>query len=603
MSRPWVAAAVMIVIETSGTKALAFTPLVMSNGASIRWRQPITINIAGNPENSNSLTASDFFKSATTSLQRWKAASQGSVDFNYWQGTDRSKFPTSGGNDGLSSLFFLSQMTTDNSMSSSIIGTTQVWYDGNSGDIYEADIILNDRNFNFTTSPEDSTEPAEGVVISRANHKIPVYIENTISHELGHTLGLSHTGGLGTSMLFMEAPDQAFLSCDEKVGIQSLYPTSQTDLTGAFHGTVTANGSPVFGAHVVAISETRGTFLASALTDRSGSFHFGHLEPGNYFLMIEPYYAGAQTLPNYYSSMNFSVCSGREFKKTFFTTNSEQRPAALRKIPVNSGVDSDLGSISVKCSPIPVTSPSPSQNPQFDMSTANGRTGDFAWVDVFPQNSQRRSYPLRNVSGDLVIRVVSYSLYSPVKAILSLTNSMGNPVNFTYVNPNYKSSDFTANSGFQSFDGILTAPSLAPGDYTLSISTQSVPLSSYPAGYFSVDRNFPFVVVFGSTRTESDSINSNSTLPDNPRCRSLENFARYQSPSNPPLHRSLPGANPTTQTGACGRIKTSSTLQRGSSEPPFGAAVGWLIPWLFALGGLRVSNSLHRPKLAIKLKK
>jgi len=596
----------MIVIEASGAKALAFTPLVMSNGASIRWRQPITLNVAGNPANSNNLNESDFFKSVTTSLQRWKAASQGSVDFNYWQGTDRSTFPTSGGNDGLSTLFFLSQLTTASSVSSSIIGTTQVWYDRNSGEIYEADIILNDRNFNFTTSPTDSTEPAEGVVISRANNKAPVYIENTISHELGHALGLSHTGGLGTSMLFMEAPDQAFLSCDEKVGIQSLYQSSQTDLTGAFHGKITANGSPVFGAHVVAISETRGTSLASALTDRSGSFHFGHLEPGNYFLMIEPYYAGAQTLPNYYSSINFSVCSGSDFKKTFLTTNSDQRPAPLRKIPVNSGVDSDLGSIPVSCSPIPVTSPGPSQNPQFDMSTANGRPGDFAWVDVFLQNSQNRIYPLRNVSGDLVIRVVSYSLYSPVKAILSLTNSMGNPVNFNYMNPNYKSSDFTANSGnsgFQSFDGILTAPSLAPGDYTLSISTQPVPLSSYPAGYFSVDRNFPFVVVFGSTRTESDSINSNSTLPDNPRCRSLENFARYQSPSGSPIHRSLPGSNPTTQTGACGRIKTSSTVQRDPSEPPFGAALGWLIPWLFALGGLKGLNSLHRPKLAIKLKK
>ncbi len=589
----------------------AFTPSIAPNGAAMRWKQPLTFHLAGNPKGSTGISPQDFSNSVILGLQRWQAASQGSVNFEYWQGTDPANFPRTAANDGLSTIFFTSQSDAPNRLSASILGSTQVWYNTDTGEIYEADILLNDKDFYFTSNPSDSTEPPTGS-IQFTKLKPRVFIQNTITHELGHALGLSHSGNMNASMLFMEAPDQAYLGCDDQVGIQSLYPASHIELTGAMHGTVHFGQSPIFGAHVVAISAQRGTILASALTDPSGTFHFPRLEPGNYFLMAEPYYAGAAPLPHYFSTINPTFCQNKanqaltEFKRTFLTS-STNNPFELETISVTSGDDTSAGDISVQCEPIPESTESPPVN----LSERNR----FAFLDSVPYSTSK-TYSLENVSGNLTLYVMSFSLYSRVKATLSLTDE-NNTVVGRYSNPNYQSSTYrstSGNSGFQNYDGILTAENLS-GNYTLHLTTQSAS-AYYPAGSLSLDSN-PFLIVFGSaaaaapvTSSESSDDSNPDTAPNplpsspvssqlaqNARCRALEDFPTYSSPPGNPIRHFTPGASGTLTGSAavgCGRLSTPNE-KKSDSRPPLALAVSWFIPWLLIF--------LHRPIRTIKLSK
>ncbi len=592
------------------SQAYAFTPSVTANGVPIQWSPPVTLSLAGNPTGDTDLSNEDFFAAVTQSLQRWKSASLKLVDFEYWQGTDPANFPTTGVHDGLSTVFFVSQSSTPSRLTASILASTQVWYNSYTGEVLEADITLNDRDFYFTNHPQDSTEPAIGnpqLTQSRPH----VFIQNTLAHEMGHALGLSHSGVLQSTMLYMEAPDQAYLSCDDQVGIQSLYPSPQTDLTGALHGLIQINNTPLFGAHVVAISQARGTILASALTDHSGIYHFPHLEPGSYLIMAEPYYAGPESLPSYFFKISPPPCPGGEdFKRTFLTA-PQNDPFEPQRVSVLAGMDTTAKTISVSCQ----STPHPMENTG---PILNLPANDFARIDLAPPQSTIQ-YLLKNGSGVLTVHAMSFSLYSPAIGTLSLVNEGGAPIEGTFILPDYKSSDYSKsneNSEFKIYDGLLTTPPLPLGNYRLTLSSQSLSSNFYPAGIKSLDSS-PFFLIFGSTegsplRTTFPASNSNLTLANNPRCRQAENFHLYKSPPTYPRRRFAAHFSPSCSggqsgTGGCAKLQTKHLHQNSSLHPenrpsPIEPVVGWFLPWIFAWGGVRLLIFLHRPTAAIRLK-
>ena len=586
--------------------AAAYTPSVTPLGIPTHWSQPAVLSMAGNPLGSTGLTDQEFFTAVTRSLQRWKFASQGFVDFDYWQGTDVASFPVTAANDGFSTVFFLSHYPNPSRLTSSILASTQVWYNTNTGEIFEADIILNDRDFYFTKNPQDSTEPVAGKT-QFTGSKPNVFIENTLTHEIGHAYGLSHSGVLQSTMLYMEAPDQAFLSCDDQVGIQSIYTPPKTDLNGALRGIVRFNTTPVFGAHVIAISQKRGTILASALTDVSGVYRFPHLEPGDYFLMAEPYYAGTAPLPAYFSPANSTLCpGGQDFLRTFLTLASNS--SNLQSVHVASGSDTTAATLAVQCPPTPSASsgpsaqpsPSPKPIPLFDLKSTNS----FSWVGAVPPASGENQYLLENVSGVLTIHVLSYSLYSPIISTLSLLDDQGEPVATTYTQTDYKSSDYQLNSGFQIYDGILTTDSLPLGSYTLNLTSQNLSGSLYPAGIKSLDSN-PFLILFGTTLSPGELSNTGASLANNARCRATEDFPQYTSPLTSP-RRFFPNntspscSNNPSAAGGCAALHTSSQ-PRKNRPIPLEQRISWFLPWIFAFGGLRFLIFLHRARANIRL--
>jgi Matrixin len=82
------------------------------------------------------------------------------------------------------------------------IGLTLTTYDEKSGIIYDSDIQLNASNFVFTTvdGPVCRQLPT-----STSASCVSTDVQNTMTHEIGHMLGLDHTRALGSTM-YPQAP-------------------------------------------------------------------------------------------------------------------------------------------------------------------------------------------------------------------------------------------------------------------------------------------------------------------------------------------------------------------------------------------------------------
>jgi hypothetical protein len=574
---------------------LAYVPTITASGAAIRWKGPVKLNLTGNPINQTGISEDQFFSASVMGLQRWHYASDNVIQFDYWQGTNSKLYPTNSEYNGISSIYFASAGQGDVRVSSNVLGMTQVWYNTNSGEILETDIVLNDKDFNFTNNPTDTSGYGSGT--SRSGQgKSNVYIQNVITHELGHAFGLSHSGGLQSTMLFMESPEQAHLGCDELVAIHALYPFSDQSKRASISGQVVSeSGKPVFGAHVLAISQRRGTVLATAMSDRDGNYLLSALEPGTYYIMAEPFYAGSQALPAYYSEYNPIICPEENTFSRGFLVEAE----SVNLIPVQTEAPrtSKAPTLTVQCRNSGgasvarlVSSNSNSSEPTIDFNSRPDNS--FGIVDqLSPPLTQ--TYRLKNVSGKLQIHAVSYSLYSPVRAILSLYSGDGGWVDAKISDPVYQ-----GDSGYVNHDTSLLTEELPPGDYILRVTASRLQANDYPAGPISLD-SIPFLVLTGALNPSNPPLST--TLPTNARCRLAENFPNYQSPPGEPS-RSQPKSD--SSGGGCGSIHDRSNNSDSNHQGPLPSSevLAWFLPWSLVLFAWRILIRLQRKSRPVNLK-
>jgi hypothetical protein len=564
------------------SSAWAYTPTITPGGAPVRWKGAVKLEFAGNPTNSVGISDSEFYTAVVHGLQRWNAASGGAVGFDYWQGTDPVVYEPNSEFNGLSSIYFASNSKNSVSLSPNVLGLTQVWYDTNTGQILETDIVLNDKDFRFTTNEQDTSGYGSSSVPTFGSRN-RVFIENVITHELGHALGLSHAGGLQSTMLFMESPDQAHLGCDDQVAIHALYPSGDANQRGSIEGVVqTEAGAPVFGAHVLAISRERGTVLATAMAGKDGHYQIAALEPGTYYLMVEPFFAGSAPLPAFYSSINTAVCpGGKNFGRSMLTDSSGYQ---LQPIIVSPGQAAKVPTMIARCSGTSGASIS-SIASMASVSSTGGtaliydgtrQSRGFGITDRLGSSTSER-YQLHLLSGSVEIHALAYSLYSPVHPTLELTDVSGNRVDAQVFDRAYES-----DSGFVNYDSYLRAQNLPPGDYYVRVSANSLDASLYPAGPVSLDSQ-PFVVITGSIDEPTPSLSS--AMATNVRCRAVENFAEYTSPPGPPARHSTATQDKGGGIGFCGTLAKLKGPDDGSGGdsgqgPTAGAIAGWLLPWL-----------------------
>ncbi|HZR30080.1 MAG TPA: matrixin family metalloprotease [Terriglobales bacterium] len=108
------------------------------------------------------------------------------------------------------------------------------------GQIIKSDIIFN-PNVKFTTDGTGSGSTQD--------------LQTVATHEVGHFLGMDHTG-VTRAIMFPFAPaSEHTLSYDDDAGISTLYPKAIPDMAvGSIAGTVRmqGNNAAVFGAHVYA---------------------------------------------------------------------------------------------------------------------------------------------------------------------------------------------------------------------------------------------------------------------------------------------------------------------------------------------------------------
>ncbi|MFY0574771.1 myxosortase-dependent metalloprotease, MXAN_2677/MXAN_2678 family [Cystobacter fuscus] len=150
----------------------------------------------------------------------------------------------------------------------STIALTLTTYDERSGIIYDSDIELNASGFVFTTV---SSPPCAQPIGSKTPNCVATDVQNTMTHELGHLIGLDHTW-LSSSVMYPQAPSgevsKRVIDSGSRDFVCRTYPKglpSQSCLTPALDASSPRDTAFVLGRQASGCSTTGGAPWLSAL--------------------------------------------------------------------------------------------------------------------------------------------------------------------------------------------------------------------------------------------------------------------------------------------------------------------------------------------------
>ncbi|HEY3026631.1 MAG TPA: matrixin family metalloprotease [Pyrinomonadaceae bacterium] len=252
-----------------------------SGTVPIRWPGPsITIAFSTSLQSPqpNIKAGSDVVGAAHRALQHW--ASVANIHFVETSSSALAISPQNAGDD--ISLITVAAENASVFGSSEAPARTRVFFDS-AGAITEADIALN-------PSQPFSSDGAAGTYD----------LEATLTHEVGHLLGLEHSAVLGATMQPRQSKNGAYslpaltgrtLAEDDCAGARALYGSST--ITGSIAGKLMAdavNGelsTVVFGAHVFAENIATGKVVAGNITLSTGEYRIDGLSPGAYRVVLQ----------------------------------------------------------------------------------------------------------------------------------------------------------------------------------------------------------------------------------------------------------------------------------------------------------------------------
>jgi hypothetical protein len=256
-----------------GAAAFAHIRLVNpSNGAKLHWAAPTSIRVVISSAGSDDIPNGLHFPALRNAIAAWNAET-GTTEHLTEDTSPTEEARTDWQDDALHQILFDETNASGYFPSGTgIVALTPVWFAGD-GHITDADILFNGSTYSFTTSGEPNRFDVQDVA----------------THELGHFLGLDHSGWAGASMYPYVNPIVILhrsLSLDEMHGMRDAYPAATfASITGTIRRQT--DGTVVPGAHVVA-RDLSGRTTAGALANAAGVFRLAGLDPGTYQVYATP---------------------------------------------------------------------------------------------------------------------------------------------------------------------------------------------------------------------------------------------------------------------------------------------------------------------------
>jgi hypothetical protein len=250
------------------------------NNPKLHWKAgtiPISISNSLIKPNSNIKAGSDVLDSVRRSLQSWEKVSN--IEFEEIFSDKQAISPAGNFGDGVS-LITIAQ-TPENlllfsSDSDEVSAITRVFFN-KKGVITEADIVLNPYQ-------QFSTDGTIGTFD----------LESTLTHEIGHLLGLEHSSILGATMhesscrngvYNLPSYDSRTLAETDISAVRSIYGVKADDgnCCGAVNGKLyLADGKPAKNYQIWAEDFQTGKVVGEFVTNGDGSFHLEALPSGKY---------------------------------------------------------------------------------------------------------------------------------------------------------------------------------------------------------------------------------------------------------------------------------------------------------------------------------
>jgi len=283
---------------------------------------------ATNADGKTVVTAgSDPMQATSAATAEWNRISSALINFLPVQSTTL-------GNDPKDGKFVVTIQDTDSNRSlvgGALAVTYYSYYDD--GSIFDSDILFNP---NLTVS---------GVFYPfSTDHSTGTFdLQSVIAHELGHSLGATHSPvisatmfqsepGFSTSVSVAEATLHQTLSADEVSFATTRYPAPGAAAQfGSIAGKVAfSTGSAVKGALVVAVDPSAGTTIGGLASTSDGSYRLDAVPPGSYLVYAQP--ANGPMMPANVTGVPNTSQMNLSFRVTFSGGN-----AAPGAVPVTGG--------------------------------------------------------------------------------------------------------------------------------------------------------------------------------------------------------------------------------------------------------------------------